>query len=200
MENRLAELTLALKWQICMLHAVTESSDFLSGRPTIIWSTASILPSPLKCKHREWSAAYSLCAAFEGREGKKTTKQTVFLVPLTSSRFALAGCLAYAGCDKGCRGGEVGIRWGGTDCSCCQYSGLEDLAWAEPRKWQPSVAAQPNTHTGTEENGVAKNTQGQTRDWCHCYPHASPHGAPPSHSSVTSRWMRSRMKGRAHIF
>lgn len=45
-----------------------------------------------------------------GKEEKKKTKQTVFLVPLTSSRFALAGCLAYAGCDKGCRGGEVGIR------------------------------------------------------------------------------------------
>lgn len=83
----------------------------------------------------------------ERREKKinQTNKQTVFLVLLTLSRFALAGCLAYAGCDKGCHGGGVGIRWVGTDCSCCQDSGLEDLAWAQAWKWQPSVARRPNT-------------------------------------------------------
>lgn len=88
--------------------------------------------------------------------------ESVFLAPVMLSRFALAGCFPFSGDHKDChRRGR--LHWEETDCSCCQYSGLEDKARAEPRKWQQSMAKCPHTqthmHTHWEEDGEAINTQ-----------------------------------------
>lgn len=133
-----------LKWQICMLHALTEGSellnDYLSSEAR--WTDFGPLWNVNTALRVKMSPV--LYVAFE-------EKKCIF------SSFNVAQvCIGrrFPGYDKDCsEARQADIRRGGTDCSCCQYSGLERLSLS----WAPKVAAERGcvakytntcTHTG----------------------------------------------------